>query len=1004
MATGARATTLSVFLERQAAQQEAAMKADLAQRQRDIQEAIDNELESFYDSDSDSGDGDDDDDLGVHRDGGGVGEELSESSLDAADAPVYRHNLQHQHRHRDEAAEIRPPIEGSSVDDDDHHDGNVDVDEETSDDEDDEMKANRRLDNVDSNDGGDTASAERDVPVTAAGGIFQLALLPASHPAHHLMLPSEATSRSTAQLATLSPETTGCGLSSAEYSGPQHLPGMDRNPIQHPAAQLNILPPSMRHSQLTRPRGVDVGVSVVPENQRDLDQLDILYRARGRHIEELKAQLTELQESSAKEARLLKHKLALTEANRESAEKVASGTEDRLKEALEQIRSLKEESAKRQELTAKLLAENEQLQRQLTEAGCQNEALTAQLTEMTTAGTIGRVRDQQENFIQSLRNKKDEEIFYLKDRIDRLQSEAEQRQADLDAARALATKLGSQQSQQVVDANKQVAAMAQQLHEAQQRCQDLLADGADSEIVGNLRHQLAQRDLAKSITEEMNSALQEEIADLREQLAMYETAERLLPTSLRSPAAGTAGATEGGREATSTSMPGVGASTDRDKSVACLRAELLRCQDLYKQKREKVSELQKELIQLKKSSHESRLRCERAELALNDQREQSVAMETRIRSEAQKQQEEVVAAAVAKLKAEEEQLRKQLAAAEERAAELESRLSSVQSELSQSSEAQRSLSAQCEQLQSEFAAAWDRAEQDKAAEFERIQRTCQAHFDLCREKMREELLAGFAEERRAASERYEARLAEAQAVAAQLGQERRQLEAQLDEASRKPQTANCAIRDRRPAACQTDGRAEERAETADAAVQASQQQPPELSLTVADPLAEQETELGRRLQQCYLAAISRIRDEVVGHVTDNQERAERRLRRSQRSLCARFVLHLRRDIEEKFSCPDAELSVDSVLQLLNQSLNRTMRLSLPSASHLRRSAATGDLPDNDGDSTPTASASGLSTPPVQQRPLPPPPPVAPRSSQASRRPAATTSTPAEKDAGGGAAL
>uniref|UniRef100_A0A1I8GB68 Uncharacterized protein n=1 Tax=Macrostomum lignano TaxID=282301 RepID=A0A1I8GB68_9PLAT len=805
------------------------------------------------------------------------------------------------------------------------------------------MKANRRLDNVDSNDGGDTASAERDVPVTAAGGIFQLALLPASHPAHHLMLPSEATSRSTAQLATLSPETTGCGLSSAEYSGPQHLPGMDRNPIQHPAAQLNILPPSMRHSQLTRPRGVDVGVSVVPENQRDLDQLDILYRARGRHIEELKAQLTELQESSAKEARLLKHKLALTEANRESAEKVASGTEDRLKEALEQIRSLKEESAKRQELTAKLLAENEQLQRQLTEAGCQNEALTAQLTEMTTAGTIGRVRDQ-----QSLRNKKDEEIFYLKDRIDRLQSEAEQRQADLDAARALATKLGSQQSQQVVDANKQVAAMAQQLHEAQQRCQDLLADGADSEIVGNLRHQLAQRDLAKSITEEMNSALQEEIADLREQLAMYETAERLLPTSLRSPAAGTAGATEGGREATSTSMPGVGASTDRDKSVACLRAELLRCQDLYKQKREKVSELQKELIQLKKSSHESRLRCERAELALNDQREQSVAMETRIRSEAQKQQEEVVAAAVAKLKAEEEQLRKQLAAAEERAAELESRLSSVQSELSQSSEAQRSLSAQCEQLQSEFAAAWDRAEQDKAAEFERIQRTCQAHFDLCREKMREELLAGFAEERRAASERYEARLAEAQA--------------------------------------------------------ASQQQPPELSLTVADPLAEQETELGRRLQQCYLAAISRIRDEVVGHVTDNQERAERRLRRSQRSLCARFVLHLRRDIEEKFSCPDAELSVDSVLQLLNQSLNRTMRLSLPSASHLRRSAATGDLPDNDGDSTPTASASGLSTPPVQQRPLPPPPPVAPRSSQASRRPAATTSTPAEKDAGGGAAL
>ena len=50
------------------------------------------------------------------------------------------------------------------------------------------------------------------------------------------------------------------------------------------------------------------------ENGR-LGQLQILYNARGRKIEELDNQLKQLQDDSSREIRILKHKMALIEGN-----------------------------------------------------------------------------------------------------------------------------------------------------------------------------------------------------------------------------------------------------------------------------------------------------------------------------------------------------------------------------------------------------------------------------------------------------------------------------------------------------------------------------------------------------------------------------------------------------------------------------------------------------------------------------------------------------------------
>ena len=59
--------------------------------------------------------------------------------------------------------------------------------------------------------------------------------------------------------------------------------------------------------------------NIAGETQRKVEQLEVLYRARGREIEELKHRLLEAEEESGRSARSLKHQLALAMGEGESA-------------------------------------------------------------------------------------------------------------------------------------------------------------------------------------------------------------------------------------------------------------------------------------------------------------------------------------------------------------------------------------------------------------------------------------------------------------------------------------------------------------------------------------------------------------------------------------------------------------------------------------------------------------------------------------------------------------
>ncbi len=67
--------------------------------------------------------------------------------------------------------------------------------------------------------------------------------------------------------------------------------------------------------------------------------------------------------------------------------------------------------------------------------------------------------------------------------------------------------------------------LSRSLEDSQRQCQEMLEAGTGQEL-GRIKLQLQDALASKSITEDMNSAIQDELRELREQVTMYESASQ----------------------------------------------------------------------------------------------------------------------------------------------------------------------------------------------------------------------------------------------------------------------------------------------------------------------------------------------------------------------------------------------------------------------------------------------------------------------------------------------
>ncbi|XP_072837686.2 centrosomal protein of 152 kDa isoform X2 [Pogona vitticeps] len=255
------------------------------------------------------------------------------------------------------------------------------------------------------------------------------------------------------------------------------------------------------------------------ENMQIL-QLQVLNKAKGRKLEELNLQL----EEKAQQIRYLSHQLAILKDEKdgmclslqESQKLYQNGKEKEL-QLESQIKVLETQ-------IQTLTANEEQLIKQSKVAEVAMESLQQQLLELRRSDALQRAREQHEAVVAALKQRYEEQASSLQQKLDATHM-ALQEQSELCCRLTEHVKqLERTLEESRVEKNEMIGRLSRSLEESQNQCASLLQTGLVNEI-NQLRMQLQQAQSAQLLSSEMNKALQEELKELKEEIALYESAE-----------------------------------------------------------------------------------------------------------------------------------------------------------------------------------------------------------------------------------------------------------------------------------------------------------------------------------------------------------------------------------------------------------------------------------------------------------------------------------------------
>ncbi|XP_070536421.1 centrosomal protein of 152 kDa-like isoform X2 [Ptychodera flava] len=259
---------------------------------------------------------------------------------------------------------------------------------------------------------------------------------------------------------------------------------------------------------------------------QQLAQIQILYKARGRRLEELTSEVEILKEEKGREIRILNHKLAVSEGERQG---MASG--------LQQVKQLLQNSKQETALVqTKLNAAEAQIHSltsakteilgklQLAEATI--ESLNHQLMELGKSESLSRARDQHDAVVASMQRKYEYDLCEVREKLDQVKAELEQQVEDNGLLKKQLSEVARASEKSQIDHTETINKLTKNLEDSQKQCRELLETGSVQEI-SQLKIQLQQANTARNISEGMYQALQDELSDLKEQLQLYESAAQL---------------------------------------------------------------------------------------------------------------------------------------------------------------------------------------------------------------------------------------------------------------------------------------------------------------------------------------------------------------------------------------------------------------------------------------------------------------------------------------------
>nr|XP_014120157.1 centrosomal protein of 152 kDa isoform X4 [Zonotrichia albicollis] len=362
------------------------------------------------------------------------------------------------------------------------------------------------------------------------------------------------------------------------------------------------------------------------ENMQIL-QLQVLNKARERQLEELNEKL----EKSAQQIRYLNHQLSMVKDEKDGlalslheSQKLYQNGKEREMHLEGQIKALETQI---QTLTTK----EEQILKQSKVAEVAMESMQKQLLELQRSDALQRAREQHEAIVSALKQKYEQQVLSLERKLDTTQS-ALREQKELCKNRGEHVKqLEKLLEETKCEKTEIINRLTRSLEESQKQCANLLQTGSMQET-NQLRFQLQQAQSAQMISNNMNKALQEELMELKEEIALYESAAKLgvflndaggeRPTSL-----GDSYVELGIKKITGKKPKFCSAIQNRDMDkelskdeiIVELKAELERLLNSNKMKRNQITQLQNSLKDCQKTVEEyKQLKAEKAEKASRD--------------------------------------------------------------------------------------------------------------------------------------------------------------------------------------------------------------------------------------------------------------------------------------------------------------------------------------------------------------------------------------------------
>uniref|UniRef100_A0A452H8T5 CEP152 CEP63 binding coiled coil domain-containing protein n=1 Tax=Gopherus agassizii TaxID=38772 RepID=A0A452H8T5_9SAUR len=251
-------------------------------------------------------------------------------------------------------------------------------------------------------------------------------------------------------------------------------------------------------------------------------QLQVLNKARDRQLEEL----TEKMEKSAQQIRYLNHQLAMVKDEKDGlalslqeSQKLYQNGKEREVHLEGQIKALETQIQTH-------TVNEEQLFKQSKVAELAMESMQQQLLELRRSDSLQRAREQHETIVAALKQKYEEQVLSLEQKLDATNS-ALQEQKDLCCnLREHVKQLERMLEESKLEKTEIINRLTRSLEESQKQCANLLQTGSMQET-NQLRLQLQQAQSAQLISSNMNKTLQEELTELKEEMALYESAAKL---------------------------------------------------------------------------------------------------------------------------------------------------------------------------------------------------------------------------------------------------------------------------------------------------------------------------------------------------------------------------------------------------------------------------------------------------------------------------------------------